>query len=317
MRRRPIANSNQLFWFAAPFSVVIALLASGARAQQPQNSLPALKDGHLVVWVVWAPQPKAGTPAAALAAPTSATVPTTLQEKSVGDFGQSSGGFGTDAGSYGVSTTSDRIARVPASAQAADPDNTVATAAGYQEQTSGSYGQSSSSYGTAASNHGQTAGSLGQSASNYGQTAGSYGQSAGSFGHSATTLAQAAQPTAPRPVQSAITPTLRAEYPELQVQFVDVDAERLRARLKAADAGSTRPDLVIFEGFPASWLGPPQDVRDMAVSLEPGAVPGPPGSPAGVRTMLLKRARHPDTARAFVNYLDEQAQSQAEAAGAR
>jgi ABC-type Fe3+ transport system substrate-binding protein len=58
-------------------------------------------------------------------------------------------------------------------------------------------------------------------------------------------------------------------------------------------------------------------VRELAVSVEAGALPGPPGSAAGVRTMLLRRAQHPETARAFVSYLDEQAASQAAAASAR
>jgi hypothetical protein len=241
-------------------------------------------------------------------------VPTTLQEKTVGEFGQTASGFGTDSGNYGVSSSSDSIARVPAKAPAADPDNTVATAAGYREQTAGSYGQTSSSYGTAAANHGQNAASLGQTAGNYGQTAGSYGQSAGSYGQSVTTLGQAAQPPAPKPVQTAVVPALRTQFPGLQAQFIDVDARGLRARLKAVDGSSSRPDLVVFEGFPASWLGPSQDVRDMAVSLEPGALPGPPGSPAGVRTMLLKHAQHPDTARQFVAYLNDQAAQPSEPA---
>jgi len=307
MRRRRIANGIHV-------SLVAVLLASAALAQQPQGSIPALKHGQLVVWVVKAPLPRAETPAAAAAAP--ATVPTTLQEKTVGDFGQPAAGFGTDSANYGVSSSSDKIARVPANTAAADPDNTVATAAGYHEQTSNSYGQTAGSYGTEASNHGQTSSSLGQTAGSYGQTAGSYGQSAGSFGHSVSNLGQAAQPPAPAPVQTAIAPTLRTEYPGLQAQFIDIDASRLRARLKAADASSSRPDLVIFEGFTASWQGPSTDVRELAVSVDPGASPGPPGSPAGVRTMVLRRAQHPEAARAFVSFLDEQAEAQAAAASA-
>jgi hypothetical protein len=305
MRRRSIAFGTQV-------SFAAVLIVAAASAQDQQGSVPALKNGHLVVWVVKAPAPRAGTPSVAAAAP--ATVPTTLQEKSVGDFGQPAAGFGTDSANYGVSSTSDKIARVPANTAAADPDNAVAAAAGYHEQTANSYGQTSSTYGTAAANHGQTAASLGQSASNYGQSAGSYGQSAGSFGHSVTNLGQAAQQPAPKPVQTALAPTLRSQYPGLQAQFVDVDAARLRARLKAVDGSASSPDVVIFEGFPASWLGPTQDVREMAVSVEAGAVPGPPGSSAGVRTMLLKRAPHPETARAFVNYLDEQGAQPAESA---
>ena len=46
--------------------------------------------------------------------------------------------------------------------------------------------------------------------------------------------------------------------------------------------------------------------RVMQPRVEAGALPGPPGSSAGVRTMLLRRAQHPDAARAFVSYLDEQ-----------
>jgi len=297
MCRRRIANGIAVL-------VAAVLAASAGTAQQQTGSLPALKHGQLVVWVVKAPLPRAGSPASAAAAPAGA--PAGYQEQTAGSFGQSASNYGSSAGSYGVSSSSDSIARVPASAKAADPDNSVATAAGYREQTSSSYGQTSSSYGTAASNHGQTAGSLGQTASSYGQTAGSYGQSASSYGQSLSSLGQAAQPPAPRPVQTAIAPTLRSEYPGLQVQFVDTDLDRLRARLKAVDGSSSRPDLVVFEGFPAAWQGPSADVRELAVSVEAGALPGPPGSSAGVRTMLLRRAQHPDAARAFVSYLDEQ-----------
>jgi len=290
----------------AGWVVVLLGCASLARAQQaqPQGDINALQHGRLVVWVVKPTPPKPGQSPAPGQIPVQ--TPMGYEEQTAGSFGQSAGSVGTSASNYGVSSTSDSIARVPAKAKAADPDGTVAAAAGYQEQTSGSYGQSSSSYGTAASNHGQTSSSLGQTASSYGTSASNYGQTAGSFGRSLSSLSQTAQPpaVAAKAVQPEIEPALKVAYPALQARFVEVSEDKLRAALKSADS-KTYPDLVVFEGFTASWTGPPTEVREQAVSGELG-VPPRTGGPQNVRTMLLRRAPHPDTARAFVEYLDEQ-----------
>jgi hypothetical protein len=295
----------------AGWAAVLLGCAATARAQQPaqQGDINALQHGRLVVWVVKPTPPKAGQSPAPGQIPVQ--TPMGYEEQTAGSFGQSASSVGTSASNYGVSSTSDSIARVPAKTKAADPDGTVAAAAGYQEQTSGSYGQTSGSYGTAASNHGQTSSSLGQTASSYGTSASNYGQTAGSFGRSLSSLSQSAQPpaVAAKAVQAEIEPALKASYPALQARFVDVSEDKLRAALKSADS-KTYPDLVVFEGFTASWPGPPAEVREQAVSGELG-VPPRTGGPQNIRTMLLRRAPHPDTAKAFVEYLDEQSLAQA------
>ena len=89
MRRRRIANG-----IAGLVAAVLA--ASAGTAQQQTGSLPALKHGQLVVWVVKAPLPRAGSPASAAAAPAGA--PAGYQEQTAGSFGQSASNYGSSAG---------------------------------------------------------------------------------------------------------------------------------------------------------------------------------------------------------------------------
>jgi len=276
--------------------VATALFSCTALPQQAGDIAP-LRHGRLIVWVV--------KPAPGKAVPVSTQPPTTLQQQTAGSFGKSASDVGTDASNYGVSASSPTISRTgsaPVSAQGADPNNEVAAAAGYHEQTAGSYGQTSSSFGTDASNHGQTAGSLGRTAGSVGTDAGDYGQAAGSFGHSLSTIATAGQAPLPKSLQVQIEPSLRAAYPALQVRFVYLDESALKAALKAATSTSTSyPDVMLFEGYGPFWAGPSADLRELAVSSDTDS--GPPSSIA--RALMMHRAPHPDVAHAFLMYLAE------------
>jgi hypothetical protein len=284
----------------------VALFSCAALPQQAGDIAP-LRHGRLIVWVV--------KPAPGKAVPVSTQPPTTLQQQTAGSFGQSASDVGTSASNYGVSASSPTISRTgsaPASAQGADPNNEVATAAGYHEQTAGSYGQTAGSFGTAASNHGQTASSLGHTASSVGTNAGDYGQTAGSFGHSLSTIAGAGQVPPPKPLQQQIEPTLRAEYPALQVRFVYTDESALKAALKAATSTSY-PDVLLFEGYGPFWPGPSPDLRDLSVSSDTDS--SPPSSIA--RALMMNRAPHPDVAHAFLLFLAELDEARASGSGQR
>jgi hypothetical protein len=279
-------------WLAPGIAVV--LLPCVAVPQQAGDIAP-LRHGRLVVWVV--------KPAPGKAVPVSTQPPTTLQQQAAGSFGQSASDVGTSASNYGVSASSPTISRTgsaPASAQGADPNNEVATAAGYHEQTAGSYGQTAGSFGTAASNHGQTASSLGRTAGSVGTDASNYGQSAGSFGHSLSTIAGAGQVPPPKPLQQQIEPTLRAAYPALQVRFVYTDEDKLKAALKAA-TGASYPDVLLFEGYGPFWPGPSSELRDLSVSSDTDS-----SAPSSIaRALMMNRAPHPDVAHAFLMFLAE------------
>jgi len=297
--------------------VGIALVAGAALpAQQSLVQPAALKQGRLVVWVVH-PTP---TP---VPAPTdyggSARRPPGYKEQTAGSFGKPASDVGQNASSVGLPSDSPQISRtgtVSNTVAPADRDAAAAAAAGYHEQTSGSFGQTASTFGTDASNHGQTPSTVGQNASSVGTNSSNFGQTAGSFGDSLSTVAQAGQPAvpeAPRGVEAIVEPKLRAAYPDLTVQFVSVDVDKFAAQLRTATTSpamaSVYPDVLVFEGFPATWEGLPQSAQRVAKETLGGSSPvrdGRPGSLAARRVVVTMRSRHQTTAVAFAEYLQNQ-----------
>jgi len=306
----------------------LALVAGMALpAQQSQVQPAALKHGKLVVWVVH----PASTP---VPAPTdyggSARRPPGYAEQTAGSFGQTASSVGTSASNVGVPTDSPQISRtgnVQNTVAPADRDAAAAAAAGYHEQTSGSFGQTASTFGTDASNHGQSPSTVGQNASNVGTNASNYGQTASSYGNSLNTIAQAAQPGVPeipRGVEAIAEPKLKTAYPDLTLQFVSVDADKLSASLRTAtastDFANVYPDVLVFEGFPASWDGLPQSAQRVAKESLGGSPPvknGPAGALAARRVVVTTRSRRQATAIAFAEYLQNQGLLKTPAAGTR
>ena len=308
----------------------LALVAGASlHAQQPSPVQPAaLKHGRLVVWVVH-PAPAAAPAARDYGG--AARRPPGYAEQTAGSFGQTASEMGTAASNTGLPTDSPQISRtghVDNTIAPADRDAAAAAAAGYSEQTAGNFGQTASTFGTEASNHGQAPSTVGQNASNVGTESSNYGQTASSYGHSLSTIAQAGQPAAPetpRGVEAIVEPKLRAAYPDLTVQFVSVDADKLSASLRTASAGpnfaGVYPDVLVFEGFPASWEGLPESVQRLAKETMGGSAPvrdGRPGAQAARRVVVVTmRSRRQATAVAFVEYLQNEGLLKTPAAGVR
>jgi hypothetical protein len=267
-----------------------------------------------VVWVVH--------PTVVVPAPTdyggSARRPPGYNEQTAGSFGRTASSVGTSAGSTGLPSDTpliSRTGRAPDTVAPADRDAAAAAAAGYREQTAGNFGQTAGTFGTQASNHGQSPSTVGQNAGSVGTEAGNYGQTAGSYGHSLSTIAQAGQPEHMQieSMEAIVEPKLRAAYPELSVQFVTVDMDKFPAMLRTASASTAiaglYPDVLVFEGFPASWEGLPQSVQRLVKESFGGSAPlknEPAGALAARRVVVTMRSRQQAMAVAFAEYLQNQ-----------
>jgi hypothetical protein len=294
-----------------------ALPAQTRPAQSTSRVEPAaLKHGRLLVWVVHptpTPLPKGMEYGSA------AMRPPGYHEQTAGSFGHSTSEIGTAASNVGLPTDSPLIARggqTPNTVDPADQDAATAAAAGYKEQTAGTFGQNASSVGTTAGRYGQSPSTVGQSAGSVGTTAGNYGQTAGSYGHSLSTIAQAGEPAAPVPVrgvEAIVEPKLRASYPELTVQFVSVDMDKLSTTLRTAttspNLAEVYPDVLVFEGFPASWQGVPESVQRYVKEGIGGSAPvrnAAAGALAARRVVVMSRSRRQPIAIAFAEYLQNE-----------
>jgi len=300
------------------FSAGMVVLMAGATVLHAQQQLlvqpAALKHGRLVVWVVH--------PTIVVPAPTdyggAARRPPGYNEQTVGTFGQTASSVGTSAGRTGLPSDTpliSRTGRVQDTVAPADRDAAAAAAAGYREQTAGTFGQTAGTFGTQASNHGQSPSTVGQNAGSTGTQAGNYGQTAGSYGHSLSTIAQAAQPERLQieSMETIVEPKLRAAYPDLSVQFVTVDMDKFPAMLRTASASTAMvglyPDVLVFEGFPASWEGLPLSVQRLAKENFGESTPvknEPAGALAARRVVVTMRSRQQATAIAFAEYLQNQ-----------
>jgi hypothetical protein len=231
----------------------------------------------------------------------------TYKEESASTFGKSASEFGKTAGSVGVSSTSPTISRtgnVPAKTDPADVDTVAAAQAGAKEQTAGSFGQTASTFGGAASNHGETSGGFGQTASTYGTEASNVGSTVGSFGESLSTIATAGEV---KPVAVAkswlplIEERLPRSYPGSRAVFVEVSTDRLEALLKKAEGSTGYPDVLVFDGFPVAWKGPVAEVRELEAGSAQEFLASSPR-----RLLVMEHGLHPEVAKAFVAYLDQQ-----------
>ena len=106
-------------------------------------------------------------------------------------------------------------------------------------------------------------------------------------------------------MQDIVGPKLRRIYPLLSLQFIDIGSDKLQANLRAANAAGASPDVVLFEGFPITWGGPPQSL--LRQSLE--TLGGPSGTPsahadrAARVVIVMPRSHNRNAAQAFVEYL--------------
>jgi hypothetical protein len=283
-------------------------MASGAVAGQQgsddaKRAVRPLQRGRLLVWVVKPAVVKLPTPDSG----TAGFTPMSYKEMTSADFGKSANEVGKTAGSVGVSSTSPTISRtghVPADTAPADVDAAAAAQAGAKEETSGSFGQNAGTFGTAASNHGESSGGFGQTASSYGTNAGNFGQTAGSFGESTSTIATAGEV---KPVVVAkswlmtVEDRLPVVFPGTRAQFVEMTIDKLGANLKKVEGGPGYPDVLVFEGFPVGWKGPASQVRELEGGSGQQFLAASPR-----RLMVMTHALHPDVARAFVAFLDQQ-----------
>jgi hypothetical protein len=289
--------------------LLLAAVAPVSGAQQAGGTqvssaaLAPLRRGRLVVWVVKPARLRLPTPDSG----TAGFTPMTYKEESASTFGRSASEFGKTAGSVGVSSTSATISRtgnVPKDTAPADVDAVAAAQAGAKEQTAGSFGQTASTFGTAASSHGETSGSFGQAAGSYGTEASNVGSTAGNFGESLSTIATAGEV---KPVALAaswlatIEERLPRSFPGSRVAFVEVTTDRLDALLKRAEGTAAYPDVLVFDGFPVAWKGPAAQVRELeAGSAQEFLVSSPR------RLLVLNHGLHPEVAKAFLAYLDQQ-----------
>jgi hypothetical protein len=298
--------------------MIVACVAVGGTPLQAQSPVQpaALKHGRLVVWVV---HPAAAPVPAATDYGGAARRPPGYNEQTAGSFGQPASEMGTASSNVGLSSDSPLISRTGSATTTvapADRDAEAAAAAGYSEQTSGSFGQTASTFGTTASNHGQTPSTVGQNASSVGTDASNYGQTAGSYGHSLSTIGQARQPAIPESalgVERIVEPKLRTAYPDLTVQFVSVDVDKLAASLRTAtsspDMAGVYPDVLVFEGFPASWENLPQSAQRLVKETFGGSAAmknAPAGALAARRVVVTMRSRRQAAAVAFAEYLQNQ-----------
>jgi hypothetical protein len=275
---------------------------------QGPSPLAPLQHGQLVVWVI---HPAAVAKVKDASVPAYRVADPGYHEATPSSLGQTAGTFGQNAGSYGVDAGSPTIS-VPPSGQVTSASGGHQTLApGYGEATPSSLGAPSSDSGTTAGSYGQTAGSLGTEASNHGQTAGSYGQTAGSFGNSLSTIADAGKPPvvkAPLTLKDSLDDALTEAYPGLKMELDDLGVDKLRAALKAVDGSKSYPDVLLYEGFPASWTGPAAEVRAMEVTSSGGYAPeaaAKPETKVSTQCLVLRRAPHPKAAGAFLEYLEE------------
>jgi hypothetical protein len=290
-----------LLLLAAVASLDAAQQSGGA--QVSSAALAPLRRGRLVVWVVKPAKLKLPTPDSG----TAGFTPLTYKEESASTFGKSASEFGKTAGSVGVSSSSPTISRtgnVPKDTAPADVDATAAAQAGAKEQTAGSFGQTASTFGGAASNHGETSGSFGQTASTYGTEASNVGSTAGNFGESLSTIATAGEV---KPVAVAkswlplIEERLPISFPGSRAVFVDVTLDRLDALLKKAEGTPGYPDVLVFDGFPVAWKGPAAQVRELEAGSAQEFLASSPR-----RLLVLNHGPHPEVAKAFVAFLDQQ-----------
>ncbi|AEU38718.1 hypothetical protein [Granulicella mallensis] len=302
--------------------VVLLACAGLARAQSedsagdPGDSLDALRQGRLVIWVL---RPSTGHRLRGASAGNRDQAEITYREQSASSFGQSASDYGTASSNYGVASSSPTISAenvMPSTDQnsngntAATPADPSSKASDYKEQTAGSFGQTSGSFGTASSNHGQTAGTYGQTASTYGTAASNHGQNAGSFGNSLSTIAQAGTSAAnapkPDPLQERLSADLQDLFPELQVQFVDVYVDDLKDDLVAVKGTAAYPDLLIGP-LSAEWWSGLQGRFGLAM-LQPASFLAdglPYGESFAPEFAILARAPHMETAKAFALWMSE------------
>jgi hypothetical protein len=247
----------------------------------------ALKDGPLVVWLVW---PGTAEDRARIYVRTHTAVvrlPTAVVEQTTGEFGQPSSNVGQTSGTYGQ-------------------------ASGGFGQASSNVGQTAGNYGTAASNVGRSAGDHGQTAGSYGQTAGSFGQPSSSFGDGLSAPLVGATSTGNTTIRERervrFLQTVTTAFPDLQIRFVEVVADELKERLVAAEHSRDFPDLVVGTTLPDWWDGSGFGLSMLGGSsfLDAGAEIRfrPEWRPEKV--VILAQAPHIERARALVVWLSNE-----------
>jgi hypothetical protein len=270
-------------------------MSAGISAQQAvPSATAALQQGPLMVWMVTPATPAERARIVAQKQAATRVLPTTVQERTLGEFGKPSSEHGQTAGSYGT------------------PSSNVGQNASDAGQTAGSYGTTPSGLGRPSSEHGQTAGSYGTTAGNFGQTAGSYGDSIASVNQPRPVGTQPVRVVS-NAVRDELQSDLRGAFHELDVRFVNVIAEELQERLAAVAGSADYPDVVIGAVLPGWWDGSGLGLAmlgtlsflDQADEIDTttGRHFYPPLGQRAGRVVVLTHAPHPERARAFVVWL--------------
>ncbi len=303
-------------------------LSCGAAAQQQSQTneqqhqsdggqdetMSALRQGHLNVWFVGAPSHPPQTNLQAIAALHDAT-PLTYQNKTTGNFGQSSSTYGEDAASYGVDADS-RTISAPQPAQGQDAPSATPNGIGYKQKDASNFGQEANTYGQEASTYGTTGtggansdGTFGQNASSFGEKSGDTGQDVASFGNSTSTIANAAN-NAPKPPSDPLAQQfkdrLQQAFPGLQIRFTEVSIDELKDRLLDERGTADYPDVLVGS-LPEAWWRGMQGQFGLAMlrpaSFYPNGVTDAP--PPSEPFAILARAPHMPQAKAFAMWMSE------------
>jgi len=275
---------------------VVLSAATGAQ-QTAASATAALEEGPLVVWMVTPGTPADRARIAARRQAAARVLPTTVQERTLNEFGKPSSEHGQTAGSYGT------------------PSSNVGQNASDVGQTAGSYGTTPSGLGRPSSEHGQTAGSYGTPAGNFGQTAGSYGDSIASANQPRPIASPPSKTPVRNEVRDALQSELQLKFHDLNARFVDVIVEDLQDRLAAVAGSADYPDVVLGPFLPSWWDGSGLGLAmlgslsfmDAAEQVDTsGRHFDPVGGQRVARAVVLTRAPHPERARAFVVWLRDE-----------
>ncbi len=288
-------------------TLLACVTACQAQEGDAAESLAALRQGPLVVWLVATPNrpPKSNLDAIFALHD---TPPSTYQEKTTGSFGQSSSTYGQSSSSYGVDAGSSTI-RAPHSEGEEDAPTATPNGLGYQHQDAGSFGQPEGSYGTPSGSYGTASSNVGHTTGSFGTAASNHGEDPSSLGESDSTTTDAGK-TGSKPVLTALAQRfldrMRRAFPELDVAFTEIDPDQLADKLTAAQGTAAYPD-VLLGTLPPSWWSDMQGTYGLAmlrpaIFYQNGVTEN---EPQMEQVTILSHAPHMQAARAFALWMSE------------
>lgn len=270
----------------------LALAVATAQTPNADPVTAVLTHGQLTIWVV-TPAPANWSTDLDVARTHQQSgvgvLPKTIQQHTMADFGTNAGSYGTNAGDYGK------------------PGSEVG-------QNAGNVGQNAGSYGTASGSFGASAGSVGQNAGSYGQTAGSFGYDPAAYGVNSNMP----QPGVRRPssrlhaeatdssIWTAVASPVASAYPGLKITVAEVAEQNLLGELEMARAASRYPDVLVGSPLPWRWAGKNGSVAKQLVVAPLGLPLARENEAEAFRdVVILRGSPHPETARAYVAWLQD------------